>query len=257
MKYLWIIALVVGAFFVFEAWSRAPETLDPEPIVFQNDSLSLAAPRTEETPETPPPDPTLATALSTVAALTPPSPPPASSPPVPSSVNPPTPPEETVAPEPSTSAVAITDRLVSFGFRTPPQSRSIDTVVLHSSYNASGGTVYDLDKIIGQYERYGVGAHYLIDRGGQVWRLIAERDIAYHAGESKMPDGRKNVNDFSIGIELIATEDSGFTEEQYTTVNELIADIKTRHDIEDIVGHGDIAPKRKTDPWKFDWKKLK
>jgi N-acetyl-anhydromuramyl-L-alanine amidase AmpD len=24
-----------------------------------------------------------------------------------------------------------------------------------------------------------------------------------------------------------------------------------------VVGHGDIAPTRKTDPWNFDWKKLK
>lgn len=155
------------------------------------------------------------------------------------------------------ASILIQDRLITFGHRTPSSPRSIDTVVLHSSYNASGGDVYNLEKIIGQYEQYGVGAHYIIDRSGAVYRLVEENEIAYHAGESKMPDGRKNVNDFSIGIELVATEESGYTEKQYTAVNNLIADIKTRHTIKDIVGHGDVAPKRKTDPWKFDWKKLK
>lgn len=175
---------------------------------------------------------------------------------------PPTPegaPTPTPTPVPSEVATVLStvDRLISFGFRTVATQRSIDTVVLHSSYNASGGDAYNLDKIIGQYEQYGVGAHYLIDRSGTVYRLVREGDIAYHAGESKMPDGRKNVNDFSIGIELMGTEESGFSAKQYDAVNALIADIKTRHSIKEVVGHSDIAPSRKTDPWKFDWKKLK
>ncbi len=153
-------------------------------------------------------------------------------------------------------ALAMESRLLRFGYRVPSGSRSIDTIVLHSSYNASGGDQYDLEKTISQYETYGVGAHYIIDRKGVVHRLVEEENIAYHAGASKMPDGRKNVNDFSIGIEMIATEESGYTDKQYTAVNALIADIKHRHKIKSIVGHGDIAPSRKTDPWKFDWKKL-
>lgn len=167
-------------------------------------------------------------------------------------------PVETPAPEKSeSSGLSITSRLLRFGFRVPPAPRSIDTIVLHSSYNALGGDVYSVDRTIEEYEQYGVGAHYLIDRSGTVLRLVEEANIAYHAGSSKMPDGRKNVNDFSIGIEIIATEDSGYTDKQYAVVNALIADIKTRRTIKHIVGHGDIAPGRKTDPWKFDWKKLK
>lgn len=165
---------------------------------------------------------------------------------------------ETPAPEKSELAgLAIQSRLLRFGFRVPPTPRSVDTIVLHSSYNALGGDVYSVDRTIEEYEQYGVGAHYLIDRSGAVLRLVEEANIAYHAGSSKMPDGRKNVNDFSIGIEMIATEDSGYTEKQYAAVNALIADIESRHKIKSVVGHGDIAPGRKTDPWKFDWKKLK
>lgn len=161
-----------------------------------------------------------------------------------------------LSPSPAPS-LSIESRLIGFGHRTPPSPRTLDTIVLHSSYNASGGDAYDREKIIGQYEQYGVGAHYLIERNGRILRLVEEGDIAYHAGESKMPDGRRNVNDFSIGIELVATEESGYTDKQYQAVNDLIADIKTRHPIKDIVGHGDVAPKRKSDPWKFDWKRLK
>lgn len=165
---------------------------------------------------------------------------------------------ETPAPEESESAgLSIQSRLLRFGFRVPPAARSIDTIVLHSSYNALGGDVYSVDRTIEEYEQYGVGAHYLIDRSGTVLRLVEEANIAYHAGSSKMTDGRKNVNDFSIGIEMIATEDSGYTDKQYSAVNALIADIESRYKIKSVVGHSDIAPGRKTDPWKFDWKKLK
>lgn len=167
-------------------------------------------------------------------------------------------PAETPAPEPTeSSGLSIEPRILRFGFRVPPAPRTVDTIVLHSSYNALGGDVYSVERTIEEYEQYGVGAHYLIDRSGRVLRLVDEANIAYHAGSSKMPDGRKNVNDFSIGIEIIATEGSGYTDKQYSAVNALIADIETRHKIKSVVGHGDIAPGRKTDPWKFDWKKLK
>ncbi len=167
-------------------------------------------------------------------------------------------PAESPVPEKSeSSGLSIQSRMLRFGFRVPSAPRLIDTVVLHSSYNALGGDVYSVDRTIEEYEQYGVGAHYLIDRSGTALRLVEEANIAYHAGSSKMPDGRKNVNDFSIGIEIIATEDSGYTEKQYAAVNALIADIKTRYKIKSVVGHSDIAPGRKTDPWKFDWKKLK
>ncbi len=172
---------------------------------------------------------------------------------------PPAPAKVPVAPseKPAESGgLSIQSRLLRFGYRLPPTPRGIDTIVLHSSYNALGGDVYSVEKTLQEYEQYGVGAHYLIDRSGAVLRLVEEANIAYHAGSSKMSDGRKNVNDFSLGIEIIATEESGYTDKQYAAVNALIADIKTRHKIKSVVGHMDIAPGRKTDPWKFDWKKL-
>jgi N-acetyl-anhydromuramyl-L-alanine amidase AmpD len=56
------------------------------------------------------------------------------------------------------------------------------------------------------------------------------------------PDCRKSVNDFSIGIELVATEQSGFTKEQYLSLYGLCCQIEKRYQRHfTYVGHEDIA----------------
>ncbi|NMC61896.1 MAG: hypothetical protein GYA55_01870 [SAR324 cluster bacterium] len=106
-----------------------------------------------------------------------------------------------------------------------------------------------------------MASHYLISRNGDIYALVEEGKRAWHAGESQMcfeDDTRCMVNDFSIGIELIATETSGFTDAQYKSLSELINNIIERHPICSIVGHENIAPARKTDPGQFfDWQYLK
>lgn len=154
-------------------------------------------------------------------------------------------------------AVPIVNRLMNSGFTVSSKSRSIDTIVLHSSYDLLGKDQYSVSGVIKEYQDYGVSAHYLIDRKGTIYRLVEDKNIAYHAGVSKMPDGRQNVNDFSIGIEMLNTETGQFTAAQYTAVNNLIASLKKQYPIRSVVGHQDIAPDRKTDPWNFDWKKVK
>jgi hypothetical protein len=154
------------------------------------------------------------------------------------------------------SKIAVKDRLVSFGYAESP-GRTIDTVVLHSSYNNQGGDRYSVDKVIDIWKSYEVAPHYMIDRKGNILRLVEDQDIAYHAGNSKMPDGRTNVNGFSIGIEILNAEDDEYATVQYEAVNDLVAYLKREHGVKYVVGHDDIAPGRKTDPWNFDWKKLK
>ncbi len=166
------------------------------------------------------------------------------------------------APEEASGAKAaneagIVDRLMTSGFSVPDKARTIDTIVLHSSYNPNGGDAYSVSALVKIYEGYGVSAHYLIDRSGTIYRLVEDKNIAYHAGVSKMPDGRKDVNDFSIGIEMMNKEDTTYTAAQYAAVNSLVSSLKKKYHIKNIVGHNNIAPDRKTDPWKFDWKKLK
>lgn len=154
------------------------------------------------------------------------------------------------------TGISVKDRLVSFGY-AESSGRTIDTVVLHSSYNNQGGDRYSADKVIGIWKSYEVAPHYVIDRKGNILRLVEDEDIAYHAGNSKMPDGRTNVNGFSIGVEILNAEDDEYTNAQYGAVNDLIAYLKQKHGVKYVVGHDDIAPGRKTDPWNFDWKKLK
>jgi len=47
-----------------------------------------------------------------------------------------------------------------------------------------------------------VSCHFFIRKNGQVWRLVQDNQIAWHAGKSSW--GKlKNLNKNSIGIELV------------------------------------------------------
>ena len=134
--------------------------------------------------------------------------------------------------------------------------RKIDTIIIHSSYNSLGGDEYSVDKIIDIYKSYGVSAHYLMDRKGQIYQLVEDKNIAYHAGVSKVPDGRTNVNEFSIGIELMNTKTDKFTDAQYKALKNLLALLKNKYNVKYVLGHNQIAPGRKDDPWNFVWDKI-
>jgi hypothetical protein len=149
----------------------------------------------------------------------------------------------------------IINKKTTWGFSIS-NSREIDTLVIHSSYDALGAKPYDLEGLINEYKEYGVAPHFLIDRKGKIYRLVDEKNIAYHAGVSKMPDGRTEVNNFSIGIELMNTKEDNYTENQYSSLNKLINYLEDNHQIKYILGHQDISPDRKTDPWSFNWKKV-
>lgn len=152
----------------------------------------------------------------------------------------------------SKNAGKIVDKFVSWGFEKA-SDRKIDTIIIHSSYDALGKDPYSIDGIIAEYKQYGVSAHYLIARDGTTFQLVENKNIAYHAGESKVPDGRTGVNKFSIGVEMVNTENGKFADEQYSAVNQLIASLKKQYSIKYVLGHSDIAPGRKTDPWGIDW----
>jgi hypothetical protein len=156
----------------------------------------------------------------------------------------------------TSSTGKIVSRLVSWGFQKA-SGRKIDTIVIHSNYNTLSDDPYSIKGAIEQFKMYGVAAHYIVDRDGTIYQLVDEKNIAYHAGVSKMKDGRTDVNDFSIGIELMV-KDSGDspTSDQYAALNSLISGIKKRWPIKYVVGHSDIAPGRKTDPWNIDWGKV-
>jgi AmpD protein len=82
---------------------------------------------------------------------------------------------------------------------------------------------------------------------------------AWHAGISRFQE-RENCNDFSIGIELEGSDHDDFLDLQYDTLSKLIQFLKQEYQIpiDNIVGHADIAPGRKTDPGPhFKWDLLR
>lgn len=99
-----------------------------------------------------------------------------------------------------------------------------------------------------------VSAHLFIKRTGDIIQFVPFSKKAWHAGQS-MFDGRCACNDFSIGIELEGTDELPYTEQQYSQLNKILAELRKAYpNITDVVGHSDIAPGRKTDPGDFfDW----
>ena len=101
-----------------------------------------------------------------------------------------------------------------------------------------------------------VSAHFLIRRTGESVQFVGCNDRAWHAGVSAWK-GREHCNDFSIGIELEGVDDVPYTAAQYTMLARLLRVLRRRYPIDDIAGHSDIAPARKTDPGPaFDWARM-
>jgi len=136
--------------------------------------------------------------------------------------------------------------------------------------------------------RYGVSAHYIIDRNGVIYMSVPENFVAFHAGRGALedfPHVENRLNHYSIGIELLGigtfeemsvivptlTQEEydqipsihiGFTDAQYTALNMLINDILLRNpsitpNRHHIIGHDEYATGRRTDPGElFDWSRL-
>ncbi|QJQ94688.1 MULTISPECIES: N-acetylmuramoyl-L-alanine amidase [Halomonadaceae] len=125
-----------------------------------------------------------------------------------------------------------------------------------------------------------VSSHYLVPlpprqlRGDPlVYQLVDESRRAWHAGASAWKQ-RTNINDTSIGIEIVNLGPLGTREEipgdqlqvwasypprQIDAVIALAGDIVERYDIHptNVVAHSDIAPTRKVDPGpRFPWQQL-
>ncbi|WDI30378.1 N-acetylmuramoyl-L-alanine amidase [Hyphococcus flavus] len=138
------------------------------------------------------------------------------------------------------------------------RGRDIDTVVLHYTGMPTGKEA--LERLCDPQAK--VSAHYLVEENGDIYRLVDEVKRAWHAGVAYWR-GDIDINARSIGIEIVnpghAWGYRDFPEAQVTAVIALVKDICSRHKISParVVGHSDVAPRRKEDPGeKFPWKKL-
>jgi N-acetylmuramoyl-L-alanine amidase len=141
---------------------------------------------------------------------------------------------------------------LSPNFDQRPAGTLVDTIVVHAT------VLNTLDEVVQHFADSAnkVSSHYTIDRDGTVVSHVPEDKRAWHAGASKMNDGRTGVNDFSIGIELINLNDGTdpFPETQIQALRELVGEIVSRHPITHIIAHYECAepPGRKSDPAGLD-----
>ncbi|MDH5748280.1 MAG: N-acetylmuramoyl-L-alanine amidase [Rhodospirillales bacterium] len=146
----------------------------------------------------------------------------------------------------------------SSNFDTRPAGTVVDMLIFH--YTGMEDRESALERLCDPSSN--VSAHYLIGEDGSVEALVAEKHRAWHAGEAAWR-GQSDINARSIGIELVNPgHEFGyrpFTESQMLSVEILAREILDRHPIpaRNVVGHSDVAPRRKTDPGElFDWRRL-
>ena len=144
----------------------------------------------------------------------------------------------------------------SNNFNERPSGADVTILVMH--YTGLRTCREALDRLSNPAAK--VSSHYLISNIGEIYLLVPEDKRAWHAGVSYWR-GLNDINSYSIGIEL---ENPGhefgyqdFSSSQMNALTELSQEILTRHPIpaRNVVGHSDIAPRRKRDPGElFDWK---
>ena len=153
-----------------------------------------------------------------------------------------------------------------------------DTIIIH--YTAGGSANSAINTLSNPNVK--ASAHIIIDWDGSITQLIPFNKIAWHAGRSSW-NGRTGLNKFSIGIEIVnpghlkkvgqqyqswfgkfyleeevisATHRNEskerywhiYKEEQITAVKEVCELLTEEYGIKEILGHEEIAPRRKTDP---------
>lgn len=104
-----------------------------------------------------------------------------------------------------------------------------------------------------------VSTHLLILRSGEVLQFVNFNQRAWHSGRSTYL-GKKECNDYSIGIELEGSDDLPFQEIQYQVLAHVVTVLQATYPklLQHVAGHSDIARGRKTDPGPyFDWLKIR
>ena len=155
-------------------------------------------------------------------------------------------------------SLSISNKYKSPNFSIREDAALLDTIIIH--YTGMQSAELALNYLCDKESK--VSAHYFINEDGKICQLVDDLDVAWHAGVSKWLK-RKNLNDTSIGIELVNPgHEHGykkFSENQYKSLEKLITLLIHKYDIKKdrVLGHSDVAPSRKLDPGeKFDWHRL-
>lgn len=163
----------------------------------------------------------------------------------------------------------------SFEWLTNNRSRSrgadvfqvIDTIVIH----ATAG--YSTQHVIDTWKNRKASAHWIIPDEDEpqhehfVWATVAEAKAAFHVGDvdyEKHLGKGTNVNNRSLGIEIVNTQDvQNYTDPYSTWQIESTAKIITYAwgkypNLKHVISHAKLDPTRRSDPGRnFPWEKLK
>ena len=143
-------------------------------------------------------------------------------------------------------------------FNERKNNQQLDYLILH--YTAMTSCQEAIEYMCSKENK--VSAHFLVSKKGEIFYLVNQNKIAWHAGKSYWKN-IKNLNSRSIGIEIdnsghhINNED--YNHLQIKSLCELIKKLIKEYNInpQNILGHSDIAPFRKNDPGeKFPWHEL-
>ena len=147
---------------------------------------------------------------------------------------------------------------VDHSWVSPSHNSRVRHLVLHYTDIDEAGS---LEVLTGPH----VSAHYVLPlparhyRGEPlIYQLVDEERRAWHAGASAWKE-RTNINDTSIGIEIVNSGWAPYPKAQIEALIALSRDIIARHNIHptNVVAHSDIAPNRKIDPGPhFPWRQL-
>jgi len=128
-------------------------------------------------------------------------------------------------------------------FFTKTNKREITHLVIHHI------EAVDFEVALNLLKENQVSAHYLINYSGDIFQLVDDCNIAYHAGVSYW-NGYDGLNQSSIGIELVNPSPfkKNFSRKQIRSLIWLLKELKDKYKIlnRNIVGHSDVAYHRET-----------
>ena len=158
----------------------------------------------------------------------------------------------TAAPPDATGLNINTDYTAQKGSYASGRAGKIQGIILHSSDGREKG---DLNTLTSG----GVSAHYYVTTDGRIYNLVNDGDTAYHAGKVVGPYNNSNT----IGIEQEHYDPGGkggkdgeaWSPAQVAATARLTAYLKQKYGLSDnqIMGHSDVAPERKQDPYNYPW----
>jgi len=144
----------------------------------------------------------------------------------------------------------------NFGRRPQGPDTVVDTLVVHST------AIPTLEKTALAFflKSSKVSAHFTIGKDGSIVQSVSTFDRAWHAGVSRDWRGRDNVNNFSIGVELVNLDNGKdpYPDAQIDALKSLIRSLTRLHPLKYLTSHEFIALPhgRKIDPSGFPWARL-